>query len=213
MKKMSEFFYLKPLRIITSLIVIGLFITILVYIAKTYNISLAISLLALTVASVAAIANLISLKWTRDTIRPFLSLNSDGIKMEQIKTHISIPFRIFNSGSLPSTDVDVDIDFFAQNEVITEDNHSSRFARAEKSLIPNMIHPNNYYTEKYILNLKDKGDLELWESINQGKVAFRLRVYYTSRGRKHVTISTNKMHQPSWEKGLILESILPQKWI
>lgn len=185
------------------------------YVAEQYGRQHAISLTALLVASIAAVAMLLSLNWTRDTIRPFISLSGD-VSADMKGTYVNIPLKICNSGSIPASGVHVTIDFFHKNEEVTEDNLSGKFLPAAEfpaalPIFP-IVFPNDSVCTQYILDLKDKNDLELWGKIKAGEVKFRLRINYTSLGRKHVTIQTEQITKVEWEKKLILTPVSPWKW-
>ncbi len=197
---------------VVSIMIIVLWGLFYLYSKEEYDQQYAISLTALLVASIATVANLLSLQWSRDTIRPFLFHFPDTIQTEQVKTNMRISFKIHNSGSLPATNIEVDIDFFASNEEVTEDNISNRFMLATKLPITPMLLPNCNYTADYILNLKDKNDLEQWNAFSQGKAKVRLRISYESQGRKHTTIQTEEICKPEWENRLVFTPIPPQKW-
>lgn len=182
------------------------------YSSEKYGQQYSIMLTALLIASIAAVANLLSLQWSRDTVRPFLFHPADTIQPEQVKTNMKISFKIHNSGSLPATNIEVDIDIFASDEEVTEDNISNRFKPATALPIMPMLLPNSHYTATYILNLKDKDDLAQWEAFNQGKAKVRLRISYESMNRKHVTIQTEELSKPEWESRVVFAPIPPQKW-
>ena len=183
------------------------------YAAENYGQQYAISLTALLVASIAAVATLLSLSWARDIVRPFLSHFGIEVTLDGTgKDYVSIAFSIQNSGSLPATDIDVDIDFFDDAEEVTENNSSSKFAPATKLPTTPMILPNNDYTSEYTLDLKDRNDVELWENIRKGKTKVRLRIRYKSLGRKHLTIQTERISRPLRGKSLWVP-IPPQKWV
>ncbi len=184
------------------------------YITETYGQQYAISLTALLVAIVAAVATLLSLSWSRDTVRPFLSLFGVKIKLDSIgKDRVSIEFSIKNSGSLPATDVDVDIDFFSHDEEVTDNNSSSKFAPATKLPVTPMLIPYNDYISVYTFDLKDRDDVELWENIRKGKTKVRLRIRYKSLGRKHLTIQTEQISRLHRGKDFEFVPIPPQNWV
>jgi hypothetical protein len=184
------------------------------YISETYGQQYAISLTALLVASIATVAALLSLRWARDTVRPFLALfgikfTSNGVG----KDYASVEFNIKNSGSLPATDVDVDVDFFDYDEEVTENNSSSKFAPANKLPTTPMMIPNNDYVSVYTFDLKDRNDVELWENIGKGKTKVRLQIRYKSLGRQHLTIQTERISKSLRGKSLEWVPIPPQKWV
>jgi len=213
MKKVRAVFSLKPLQIATSIIIAALYVYLHVWIAENSGIALAISLFAVTVATVAAIANLLSLKWTRDTIRPFLHMIGGTIQPYETKERYSVlPFVIYNTGSLPATSVNVNIDFFSYTEEVTEDNTSSVFETATKSPETPMILPNDNYTEEYVLDRNNANDNKLLDCIKQDKVKLRIHIAYQSLGRKHLVIQTFEIYRHSWDEKPSLIPIHPQKW-
>ena len=199
------------------LIISGLYIAFLMWVAKTYDIILAISLGALAVATAAAISNLLSLKWSRDTIRPFLSCQHAHIKTTIVTAkvgseQVNIPFRICNSGSLPAANINTDIDFFERDEEVSDSNQSNKFEIATRIPIEPMLLPNAEYIVSYILDLPKSNDAMLWENLKNGKVKVRIKISYECLGKKFLTIQTEEISGPSYEKGLIASPIPPQKW-
>lgn len=152
-----------------------------------------------------------SLELTRKMIRPFLS-SSDVIPVSRIGNNVTLTLKITNSGSLPSNDTHADIDFFDEDEEVTEDNLSNKYHRPDRTYEYSLVFPNNHYYEVYILDLQDKYDVELWENINKGKIKFRLRIIYTSFDNEHVTIQTEHIAKPEWVGKLQTLPVLPQKW-
>jgi hypothetical protein len=204
-------------KAIGSLVIGGLYVACLIWVAKTYDITLAISLGALAVATVAAISNLLSLKWSRDTIRPFLSCQH-GHVITNIVTdkagseHVNIPFRICNSGSLPATNINTDIHFFEHDEEVSDSNRSNKFEIATKIPIEPMLLPNAEYIVSYILDLPKSNDAMLWENIKKGTVKVRIKISYGCLGRRFLTIQTEEISRPDYEKGLVFVPVQPQKW-
>jgi hypothetical protein len=182
-----------------------------IFIADHYDHQMAIALTALLVASIAAIGTLLSLKWTRDTIRPFLYMHG-SMNVKKAGKYIKLEFNVINSGSLPAEEVCVDIDFFDEYEEITEENTSSKYAPPIRELEFPTLFPDSTYREDYILNLKQKNDLALWSKIIKGKVNLRTKIKYESLGRKHVTIMTEKLEKRAWEETIVTTPIPPQKW-
>lgn len=180
--------------------------------AITYDIPLAISLGAFAVATVAAISNLLSLKWSRDAVRPFLYYLSDSVDLDRTKDYVKLAFKIFNSGSLPATNINVDIDFFGKDEEIKGNNTSKIYSVATKEPITPMILPNDYFTEQYIFNLKDINDVKMLQDVEQGKTKIRMRISYSSLDREHLTVETFSLSKPEWETKLQFIPIEPQSW-
>jgi len=152
-----------------------------------------------------------SLELTRKMIRPFLSL-SDVIPVSRIGNNVTLTLKITNSGSLPSNDTHSDIDFFDEDEEVTEDNLSNKYHCPDRTGKYSLVFPNNHYYELCILNLQDKNDVELWENINKGKIKFRLRIMYASFDTEYITIQTEHIAKPEGVTQLQLLPVLPQKW-
>lgn len=152
-----------------------------------------------------------SLELTRNAIRPFIS-SSGMIPISYTPDTVTLTFNIQNSGSIPGNDVYTHIDFFDEDEEVTEDNLSNKYPPPNRQSSYGIMLPNDIHYEKYILDLKDKGDLELWENIEKGKVKFRLRIMYKSFGRKHLTLQTEKIVKLKGQKELQLIPDVPQKW-
>lgn len=166
-------------------------------------------------ASVSARDSLVatreSLELTTKMIRPFLSL-SDVIPVSRKGNSVTLTLKITNSGSLPSKDTHANIDFFDEDEEVTEDNLSNKYHRLDRIDGHCLVFPDNYYYEVCILDLQDKNDLELWENINMGKIKFRLRIMYASFDNKYITIQTEYIAKQAWITQLRLLPVLPQKW-
>jgi hypothetical protein len=203
----------KTIILAVSITIVVLWGLLFSHAVEKYGQQYAISLTALLVASIAAVATLFSLRWSRDTVRPFLSLPGAEFSPDIGEDYVIIQISIRNSGSLPATDVDVDMDFFAHDEEVTEKNRSSKFTTHTKSSLKPMILPNSHFTWRYELNLKDRNHAELWQNIINGKIKFRLRIRYESLGRKHLTIQTERIQKPQLGRGLVLVPIPPQKWV
>jgi len=119
---------------------------------------------------------------------------------------------IHNSGSLPATNIEVDIDTFANDEEINEKDSSNRFIQTTKSPITTMLLPNSDYIIKHILNLEEEEDLKKWEAISNGKAKIRFQIYYESMKRKHATIQTEEISKLQWNDTLESVPIPPQNW-
>ncbi len=152
-----------------------------------------------------------ALELTRTSIRPLL-YTSGSIKVKRVEKYITLQFDILNSGSLPGENVNAYIDFFEDSEEVTEDNLSNRYTQTTRESEFSLLFPNSIYHEIYILDLEEKNDLELWNSIKEGKTKYRIRIIYNSLGRRHLTIKTENIVKPEWEDKLLTTSILPQKW-
>jgi len=179
---------------------------------EQYGLTFYISFGSLVVASIAAIGTLLSLQWTRNTIRPFLLWSGASMTPVIKDNYVTLPFRIHNCGSLPASDVEVNIDFFNKEEEVSEDNLSDICSIPIVTSELPLIFPNDQYEERFVLNLDDNNESELWEKIKRGDVKLRLRIKYSSQGRKHATIITQKLCKPEWSESVIFTQIPPLKW-
>lgn len=68
--------------------------------------------LAIVVAAVAGVGTLLSLKWTRDTVRPFLSITAREFILHEEGDWGFIKLTMRNLGSLPAEEVSIDISSF-----------------------------------------------------------------------------------------------------
>jgi hypothetical protein len=201
----------KTITLIITIAIVGAWWRFYCFIEEHYGHQYAIALTALLVASIAAIGTWLSLKWTRDTIRPFL-YTAGSINVEKVGEHRNLVFNIQNSGSLPGEDVQTEIDFFDEDEEVTEENLSNKYVPPTRETAHSILFPNSSYYEKYILDLNQKNDLELWDNIGKGKTKCRVRIMYKSLGREHVTITTEKLEKREWEETIVTTPIPPQKW-
>lgn len=71
-----------------------------------------LSSLAIVVAAIAGIGTLLSLKWTRDTVRPFLTITARDFTLHEEGNWGFIKLIMRNLGSLPAEEVSLDISSF-----------------------------------------------------------------------------------------------------
>ena len=197
--------------LVITIVIVGAWGCFYSFAVEHYGHQYAIALTALLVASIATIGTLLALKWTRDTVRPFIS-SFGTIPISHTPDTVTLTFKMQNSGSIPGSDVHTDIDFFDEDEEVTEDNVSKRYQPPNRQSSYGLMLPNDIHYEKYILDLTDKDDVELWENITEGKVKLRLRTMYESLGRKHLTIQTERIVKLKGQKELQLIPFPPQKW-
>lgn len=186
-----------------------------VYLGVMYGIAICFAFLSIIVSTFFASRSLTltskSLELTRNSIRPFL-YTAGSIGVKRVGKYITLTFNIQNSGSLPGEDVHVDIDFFDEDEEVTEENLSNRHTPPTREPEFPLLFPNSVYNETFVLDLEQKNDLELWNNIGTGKTKCRLRIMYKSLGRRHITIQTEKIVKQEWEETLVTVPIPPQKW-
>jgi len=201
----------KTIILVVSAILIGLWGFFYSWVVVKYGHQYAISISALLVASIAAVGTLLSLKWTRETIRPFLSFSGD-VKVDKTQYWVTLTFTIENSGSLPASDIYTEIDFFNENEEVTKDNLSSKYPPLKRRPEVTMVFPNKPTYANYALDLRDIADKELWQDISNGKVTVRLRIRYKNMSKEYITIQTEKVEKLEQARQVQLIPSFPQKW-
>ena len=169
--------------------------------------------LSIIIATMAVINSIVAITLANETQRPWLYMIGGKVTpYERNHRYTVLPFILSNSGSLPATNVDSHIDFFANDEEITEDNESRVFEVPTREEETPMLLPNDTYTEGFVLDIQNPNDRQLLDCIKQGKTKVRFRVSYESLSRKHLTIQTDRLSKLEWEADLVLTPIPPQKW-
>jgi hypothetical protein len=169
--------------------------------------------LSIIIASMAVINSIFATTLANETQRPWIYMIGGKItSYERNNRYTVLPFILRNSGSLPATNVCCNIDFFANEEKITEDNNSHIFEVAITREETPMLLPNDTYTEQYVLDIQNTNDRQLLDCIKQGKAKVRFRISYESFSRKHLIIQTYELSQPKWEESTTFIPIPPQKW-
>lgn len=156
-----------------------------------------------------------SLELTRAMQRPFLAWKASPL-ITIMPNMVKLELKIENTGSMPASDVHAYIQFFDKDEVITEDNLSSKYPPPiEQSVLEGykffFLLPNHTFIKDVVLDLGQKSHLDLWENIKNEKVKVRLCIVYKGVDRKHTTIQTGLL-QKQIETELLTMPILPQKW-
>jgi len=192
------------------------------YIYQHYPFIEFLSHFALMVATIAALAALLSLKYTRDTVRPFLSF-SGTINLGGTPQELTLAFPVTNTGSMPADNVKLTIDPFGTGERISLDNVSKKYERflelenevSEEALT---LFPNQTWQCVVNTDLTRQTNKQLYHGMLGGHVKLRITITYSSFGRKHKTIHTVAFDKLSFHKGdghsyLHGISVEPQKWI
>lgn len=169
--------------------------------------------LSIIIATMAVINSVFATTLANETQRPWLyMIGGEVTAYERNNRYTVLPFIICNSGSLPATNIDCNIDFFANEEKITEDNESRVFKVATKGEETLMLLPDGTHTEEYVLDIQNPNDRQLLDCIKQGKAKVRLRISYESFSRKHLIIQTYELSKREWEESPAFIPIPPQKW-
>jgi len=190
------------------------------YSYEHYEFIVFISYFALLVAATAALANCISLKYTRDTVRPFLMFGGT-INLGGLPEKRTLAFPITNSGSVPADNVKLEVKPFGIDEQISLENVSKKYAMffdeptkdSQEALI---LFPNATWQSVLAADLTQESDQELWKGLLNGNIKLRITISYSSFGRRHKTIQTLAFDELSLskdEKRLYGLSVKPQKWV
>ncbi len=196
-----------------AVILVILFSLLVPYLWTTLGEERFISIAALAFAGVAAIVNILSLIFIGQSIRPFVSSPGGTHSIHIKQKYVMIEFKIQNTGSVPANNVQTDIDFFHENEEVTEDNLSTVYHpsvnQEDKHFI---LFPNSICVVLFTLNLSDDNDMQLGKDMTQGQAKYRLRITYRNFGRKHKTIQTQQLAKIELEDNTQAQPISPQFW-
>ncbi|MCJ7426319.1 MAG: hypothetical protein MUO17_04210 [Dehalococcoidales bacterium] len=168
---------------------------------------------SIAIASVAALNSMLASSIASEAQRPFISLQPGTIPVIETVNEITIKLEIKNTGTMPGNDVTADIGFFDEDEEITEANMSKKYPTETQRLPYLTMFPNATCHITYMFDLGQETAMKLWKNLKKGKVRFRLRIMYTSLGRKHITIQSEQIEKTSKETGELHRSpVPPQTW-
>lgn len=179
-----------------------------------------LSYIAVLVAVVAALVASISLKYTRDTIRPLLAFNGT-VNLGGSDEERTLAFRVTNTGSMAADDIRIKIDAFGIDEEIGLKNVSRRYEtffdeEAEKHQAALVLFPNQIWQNVVAVNLMRENNREMWENLLSGSIKLRITMWYGSFGRKHKTIQTvafDELSLSSDKRQFHGISVEPQAWV
>lgn len=185
-----------------------------------YEFTVFISYVALLVAAIAALATLLSLKQTRDMIRPFLSFGGT-INLGGSHEEITLALPIKNTGSMPANDIEVIIHAFGTDEKIDIENVGIKYKgffeeETEAYQQALVLFPNQTWQHVFNVNLTNEYNSQFWESLISGSIKLRITIWYRSFKRKHKTVQTlafDELSLSSDKKHLHGISVNPQKWV
>lgn len=198
-------------------------ISYVVYFYLHYPFNEFLSYCALMVAAIAALVAVLSLKYTRDTVRPFLYFDGT-ITVEGYSPNMPVlGFPVTNSGMMPADNVTIRINPFAINEKITADNVSKRYEEAFFDFAEEVdkltLFPRQTKVLSINIDLTRADHEQLLEWFLAGHVKLRINISYSSLGKGYRTISTVEFDELSFRRGRDAESgyfdgvaVLPQKW-
>jgi hypothetical protein len=178
-----------------------------------------LSQFALVAAAVAALIAALSLKYTRDTVRPFLSFKGT-INLGGPAEKRTLAFPITNTGPMPADDVRLIIDPFGIDEEIGLENTSKRYEslcdeKSEDEQEALVLFPNQTWQHVLNLDLTTENNKKWWEWLLNGNIKLRITILYRSSGRKYKTIHTiafDELSLSADKKHLHALSVKPQSW-
>ena len=167
---------------------VGLVVTaLLAWRMREWPIESVLAYVAIIVAAMAALASVLSLKWARDTIRPFLFATGKYKTLDVTPEKVPISFTLRNSGTLPGTISKWEVAVFEANEKVTESNVGKTYRFRTEMGHGRIIFPNQEYEMEVPFDLKKPADKAVWDDFYNGKLIFRIAVQYKSLGRTHKT--------------------------
>lgn len=184
--------------------VVGISWVVYAYLHYPFNEFLSYS--AIMVAAIAALAAVLALKYTRDTVRPFLYFGGT-INLESDPPNIPVlAFPVTNSGMMPADNVKIRINPFEINEKITADNVSKRCEKAFFDFAEFEVHKLTLFPRQ-TKELRVKIDLtradheQLVQRLLTGHIKLRTNISYSGFGKEYRTISTVEFDQSSFRQG------------
>lgn len=153
-----------------------------------------------------------SLRLTRNNIRPFLSVQPGDIKGEFSDKVVSLFYEIKNTGVLPGELINVDIAFFSEDEIVTNNNDSKEFATELVTLPQQILFPNAAYKIAHTINTRIESGARIFEAIRNGKIKTRHCIRYKDNNNEYLTIQTEKLYKIN-ENTLRRIIISPHYWI
>ena len=168
--------------------------------------------LAVVVAACAAIASLMSFQWARDTVRPFVFFTGH-IDVGGKDDNRYITFHIKNSGTIPASNVGVNVFPFGTAEKMTKNNKGKTYKFPKEEDVFVIIFPNLEFQAVKDFDITKPEDKHVWDNMIAGNVKLRIVISYKSLRRRHKTIQSIRLDQFDEQKsklwGLIIE---PQMW-
>ena len=197
--------------ILATFIVIGLMTSLGVY----QGIAISIAVFSIMVSTFFASRSLSlaneSLKLTRNKVRPFIYVQSGDRKILISPTEIILTFEFVNAGILPGEMIDVETQFFVENEDITIENHSSYFPPSSSIPSQPILFPNLKYNIKHTIDLNEEFGRMIWDTIHSGKSKVRFRTRYKDKDNEYTTIQTEQLSENT-NNMLERRPIFPQYW-
>jgi hypothetical protein len=152
-----------------------------------------------------------SLRLTRNTVRPFLSVQSGNLKAVMTSNEVILAFEISNTGSIPGEIVTINTALFDNNEVVNYDNASIKYPGISESPNQPLVFPNSTFNLSHTINTSNELGKNMWESIRNGEVKLRHSIRYKGLNTEYITIQTEQLCK-SDEATLKRKPISPQYW-
>ena len=186
-----------------------------VYLGIVTELAIAFAFLSIAIATFFASRSLRlaneSLKLTRNTVRPFLSVQPGEVKAHRTATEVTISFEVKNTGVLPGELVSVDVAFFDSDEVVTNDNDSDKYPGSSEAPAQPIVFPNAAYILNHTINISIDIGKQMWENVRNGNMKIRHRVKYKDMNAEYLTVQTERLGRLKGDL-MARRPIPPQYW-
>ena len=152
-----------------------------------------------------------SLKLTLNTVRPFMSVQPGNLTAIITPKAVTLSFEIKNAGVLPGELVHMDIAFFGNDEIITNDNISKEFPIKSGVLSQPILFPNSTYHINYTIDISADIGKRIWETMKNGKVKIRHCIKYKGINTEYITIQSEQLDKKGKDT-LRRNQISPYYW-
>jgi hypothetical protein len=201
--------------VLITIILIILVVGFAVYLGIVTELAIAFAFLSIAIATFFASRSLKltneSLKLTRNTVRPFLSVQTGTARIQITSVAVTLNFEVKNTGVIPGELVSIDIAFFDSDEVVTRDNSSSRYPVLADVPAQPVVFPGAAYILKHTINISIDIGKQMWEETKNGNTKIRHRIKYKDVNNEYLTIQTEQLRRVS--KNLLgRRPISPQYW-
>lgn len=202
---------------LTKAIIFILVVCFAIYLGIVTELAIAFAFLSIVIATFFASRSLKltneSLKLTRSTVRPFLSIQTGGISTRIVlPTEVALPFEVKNTGAIPGEMLAIDIAFFGDDEIINNDNVSKKYPIlfSETPAQP-VIFPNATFVINHIIDISVSPGKQMLKDFRNGKVKIRHRIKYKDKNAEYLTVQTEQLEREK-ENSLKRSPIPPQFW-
>ena len=200
---------------VTKAIIFILVVCFAVYLAIVTELAIAFAFISIVIATFFASRSLRltneSLRLTRNTVRPFLSVQPGTVDTRMTSNEVTLVFKIKNTGAIPGELVVLDLAFFDGDEVITNDNNSKKYPALSEVHVQPIIFPNADYMVTHTINVSIGFGKQTWEEIKNGNVKIRHRMKYKDMNTEYLTIQAEQLDKVK-EGYINRRPIPPQYW-